>query len=65
MQIRREANKIEISQETYLKKLLECFGMSDAITAFTPALEKVSISSVDCPSKGSKEEKGYVVTTEV
>ena len=36
---------------------LEIFGMTDAKTALTPALEKGPISSVDCPSKGSKEEK--------
>ena len=30
--------------------------MSDAKTAFTPDLEKVPISSVDCPSKRSEEE---------
>ena len=57
MQIKRDANKIEISQESYIEKLLENFGMTDAKTAFTPALEKVPISSVDCFSKGSEEEK--------
>ena len=31
--------------------------MSDAETVFTPALENVPISSVDCLSKGSNEEK--------
>ena len=56
-QMRRDANKIEISQESNIEKLLGNFGMSDAKTAFTPALEKVPISSVDCPSKGGKEEK--------
>ena len=55
-QIRRDANN-EISQECYIEKFLEIFGRSDAKTAFTPALGKVPISSVDCPSKGSKEEK--------
>ena len=57
MQIRRDANKIEISQESYIEKLQENFDMNDAKTAFMPALENVPISSVDCPSKGSKEEK--------
>ena len=56
MQIRRDANKIEISQESNIDKLLENFGMSDAKTAFTPDLEKLPISSVDCPSKRSEEE---------
>ena len=40
IQIRRDANKIEISQESYIDKLLENFIMSDAKTAFRPALEK-------------------------
>ena len=53
IQIRRDANKIEISQESYIEKLLENFGMTDAKTAFTPALEKVPIGSVDCLLKGS------------
>ena len=44
-QIRRDANKIEISQQSYIEKLLENFGMSDAKTAFTPASEK-SLSAV-------------------
>ena len=45
MQIRRDANKIEISQKSYIEKLLESFGMSYAKTAFTPALEN-SLSAV-------------------
>ena len=57
MQIRRGANKIEISQESYIEKRLENFGMSNAITAFSPALDKVPISSVDFPSKGGREEE--------
>ena len=47
MQIRKDANKIEISQGSYIEKLLGNFGMSDAKTAFTPALEKSCISSVE------------------
>ena len=31
--------------------------MTDAKTVFTPALENVPISTADCSSKGSKEEK--------
>ena len=57
MQIRRDANKIEISQKSYREKLLENFSLSDAKTVFAPALEKVPITRVDCPSKGNKEEK--------
>ena len=30
--------------------------MSDAKTAFTPSLGNVPISSVDCPSEGTKKE---------
>ena len=56
MQIRRDVTNL-ISNKKVTEKHLEIFGMSDAQTAFTPALEKVPISSVDCPSKGGKEEK--------
>ena len=57
MQIRKDANKIEISQESYIKKHLENFGMSDGKSASTPALEKVPIISVHFPSKGSNEKE--------
>ena len=57
IQIRSDANKVEFSQESYIETLLEIFGMSDAKTAFTPALEKFLIGFVDCPSNGSKEKE--------
>ena len=57
MQIKRDRNKIEISQKSYREKDLKNFGMSNSKTVPTPALEKVPISSDDCPSKGSEEEK--------
>ena len=57
MQIIRDAQKIDVSEESYLENFLENFGMSEAKTAFTADLENAPISSVDCPTKGSTEEK--------
>ena len=56
MQIRYEKGRLEISQENYIKKLLENFGMKDARGLFTP-VEKQQISKSDCPDEGSKEQK--------
>ena len=58
VQSNQDVNKIEVSQEKYIVKLLGDFGMIESKTAFTPVLENVPISSFDdCLSKGSKEEK--------
>ena len=55
MQIRHEKGRLEISQENYIEKLLENFGMKDAKGLFTPVAEKQQISRSDCPDEGSQE----------
>ena len=57
MQIRHEKGRLEISQENYIEKLLENFGMKDAKGLFTPVAEKQQISRSDCPDEGSQEQK--------
>ena len=57
MQIRHEKGRLEISQENYIKKILENFGMKDAKGLFRPVAEKQQISRSDCPDGGSQEQK--------
>ena len=56
-QIRHEKDGLEISQENYIEKLLENFGMKDAKGLFTPVAEKQQINRSDCPDEGSQEQK--------
>ena len=57
MQFRREKGRLAISQENYIKKLLENFGMKDAKGLFTPVAEKQQNSTSNCPDEGSQEQK--------
>ena len=57
MQIRHGKGRLEISQENYIEKLLENFGMKDVKGLFTPVAEKQQISRSDCPNEGSQEQK--------
>ena len=49
--------RLEISQENYIEKLLENFGMKNAKGLFTPVADKQQISRSDCPDEGSQEQK--------
>ena len=40
MQIKRDANKIEVSQKSYIEKHLENFGMTDAKNRFYASFRK-------------------------
>ena len=57
MQFRRKKGRLAISQENYIKKLLENFGMKDAKGLFTPVAEKQQNSKSNCPDEGSQEQK--------
>ena len=64
MQIRRDIGRVEISEENYIKKLLEIFVKKEAKELFTPVAEKQQISEPDCPDEGSEKQKNkkwYIV----
>ena len=48
-------NKITISQEAYIEKLIEQYKMSDCRTLETPLDDNSNLSKFDSPETGSKE----------